>query len=231
MNTPADALRASPAGSVPPAAQAPRATGMDAQSIDTLRRDFIAVADATFAFQGALKKRLREIDRKALNAQVLVKRHGKELAGYGVVAQAFREGAQAMQNAADQVQDLINPLMLHFMETLRDVQQMQSLRHIQSAATAHCPALAERLRHHADMQERHAAGSRRAGQALGAALDRFQAVIAELDYVVVNGRIEAALKGAVNAPLAQVSLEMDRSVSGVQELLRAYREKIERIIA
>ena len=203
---------------------------MDDQSLDTLRRDFIAVADATYAFQGALKRRLREIDRKALNAQVLVKRHGKELAGYGVVAQAFREGAQAMQLAADHVQKLINPLMLHFMETLRDVQQMESLRHIQSAATGNCPALAERMRRHAEMQDRHAAGSRRAGLALNTALDRFQSVIAELDYVVVNGRIEAALKGAVNAPLAQVSLEMDRSVNGVQELLRAYRQQIERII-
>ncbi|OIQ69504.1 hypothetical protein GALL_488910 [mine drainage metagenome] len=55
-------------------------------------------------------------------------------------------------------------------------------------------------------------------------------MIAELDYVVVNGRIEAALKGAVNAPLAQVSLEMDRSVTGVQDLLRTYREQIERIV-
>ncbi|CAZ88185.1 putative Methyl-accepting chemotaxis protein [Thiomonas arsenitoxydans] len=203
---------------------------MDDQSLDTLRRDFIAVADATYAFQGALKKRLREIDRKALNAQVLVKRHGKELAGYGVVAQAFREGAQAMQAAAEQVQKLINPLMLHFMETLRDAQQMESLRNIHNAATVHCPSLAERMRQHADMQDRHAAGSRRAGLALNSALDRFQSVIAELDYVVVNGRIEAALKGTVSAPLAQVSLEMDRSVSGVQELLRTYREQIERII-
>ena len=203
---------------------------MDDQSLQTLRRDFIAVADATYAFQGALKRRLREIDRKALNAQVLVKRHGKELAGYGVVAQAFREGAQAMQTAAEQVQKLINPLMLHFMETLRDVQQIESLRSIHSIANEQCPALAERMRRHADMQDRHAAGSRRAGLALNSALDRFQSVIAELDYVVVNGRIEAALKGAVNAPLAQVSLEMDRSVSGVQELLRAYREQIERIV-
>ncbi|MBN8775566.1 chemotaxis protein [Thiomonas arsenitoxydans] len=203
---------------------------MDDQSLDTLRRDFIAVADATYAFQGALKKRLREIDRKALNAQVLVKRHGKELAGYGVVAQAFREGAQAMQTSAEQVQKLINPLMLHFMETLRDAQQMESLRNIHNAATAHCPSLAERMRQHADMQDRHAAGSRRAGLALSSALGRFQSVIAELDYVVVNGRIEAALKGTVSAPLAQVSLEMDRSVSGVQELLRTYREQIERII-
>ena len=203
---------------------------MDDQSLDTLRRDFIAVADATYAFQGALKRRLREIDRKALNAQVLVKRHGKELAGYGVVAQAFREGAQAMQTAAEQVQKLINPLMLHFMETLRDVQQIESLRSIHSIANEQCPALAERMRRHAEMQDRHAAGSRRAGLALNSALDRVQSVIAELDYVVVNGRIEAALKGAVNAPLAQVSLEMDRSVSGVQELLRAYREQIERIV-
>ena len=203
---------------------------LDDATLDTLRRDFIAVADATYAFQGALKRRLREIDRKALNAQVLVKRHGKELAGYGVVAQAFREGAQAMQTAAEQVQKLINPLMLHFMETLRDVQQIESLRSIHSIANEQCPALAERMRRHAEMQDRHAAGSRRAGLALNSALDRVQSVIAELDYVVVNGRIEAALKGAVNAPLAQVSLEMDRSVSGVQELLRAYREQIERIV-
>ena len=203
---------------------------MDDNTLDSLRRDFIAVADATYAFQGALKRRLREIDRKALNAQVLVKRHGKELAGYGVVAQAFREGAQAMQSAADQVQKLINPLMLNFMETLRDVQQMDNLRRVHSLTEQHCPALADRLRHQAELQERHAAGGRRAGLALGTALDRFQAVIAELDYVVVNGRIEAALKGTVNAPLAQVSLEMDRSVTGVQDLLRTYREQIERIV-
>ncbi len=204
---------------------------MDQRSIDQLRADFIAVADATFAFQGALKKRLREIDRKALNAQVLVKRHGKDLAGYGVVAQAFREGAQAMQQAAEQVQQLINPLMLHFMETLRDAQQLRSLQHVRDLTAEHCPALARKLRSQSELQDRHAASGRRAGLALGAALDRFQAVLSELDYVVVNGRIEAALKGAVNAPLSQVSLEMDRSVSGVQQLLRDYREKIERIIA
>lgn len=203
---------------------------MDDFNLDTLRDDFIAVADATYVFQGSLKRRLREIDRKALNAQVLVKRHGKDLAGYGVVAQSFREGAQAMQTAAEHVQRLINPLMLHFMETLRDAQQLGTLNHVRELTMEHCPALARKLRQHAEIQERHAANGRRAGQALNSALNRFQAVIAELDYVVVNGRIEAALKGAVNAPLSQVSLEMDRSVSGVQELLRDYREKIERII-
>ncbi|MGC9184745.1 MAG: chemotaxis protein [Thiomonas sp.] len=230
MKQPSDIpLATLPHGESRPQGQ-PRDTGLDDQALDTLRRELIAVADASYAFQRALKKRLRDIDRKALNAQVLVKRHGKELAGYGVVAQAFREGAQALQAAADLVQQLINPLMLHFMETLRDMQQISSLRHIQSAATAHCPSLAARLREQAEKRELHSAGSRRAGQALRAALDRFQAVIAELDYVVVNGRIEAALKGAVNAPLAQVSQEMYRSVSGVQDLLRTYREQIERII-
>lgn len=230
MKQPSDTLHAALSQGVPPPQNHPRDTGVDDQELDTLRRELIAVADASYAFQRAIKKRLRDIDRKALNAQVLVKRHGKELAGYGVVAQAFREGAQALQAAADQVQQLINPLMLHFMETLRDMQQISSLRHIQSTATAHCPSLASRLREHAEKRVHHSAGSRRAGQALSAALDRFQAVIAELDYVVVNGRIEAALKGAVNAPLSQVSLEMDRSVSGVQDLLRTYREQIERII-
>lgn len=203
---------------------------MDDPSFETLRRDFISVADATFAFQSTLKRRLRDIDRKALNAQVLVKRHGKELAGYGVVAQAFREGAQAMQQAADDVQQQISPLMLHFMETLRDMQLIKSLSRIRDLTAQHCPGLDRRLVESGEQRDRHAAGRRRAGQELQAALDRFQAVIAELDYVVVNGRIEAALKGAVNAPLAQVSLEMDRSVSGVQDLLRGFREQIERIV-
>jgi ABC-type transporter Mla subunit MlaD len=203
---------------------------MDTTTLDSLRRDFIAVADATFAFQSTLKRRLRDIDRKALNAQVLVKRHGKELAGYGVVAQAFREGAQAMQQAADDVQQQISPLMLHFMETLRDMQLMNSLNHVRDLTARHCPGLDRRLLESSEQRDRHIAGRRRAGQELQAALDRFQAVIAELDYVVVNGRIEAALKGAVNAPLAQVSLEMDRSVSGVQDLLRGFRDQIERIV-
>ncbi len=52
------------------------------------RSSLLGMADASFAFQVQLRQRLREIDRKALNAQLLVKRHGRGLAGYGVVAQS-----------------------------------------------------------------------------------------------------------------------------------------------
>lgn len=51
----------------------------------------LQLVDASFQAQRDMEKSLRDIDRRALNAMILVKRHGKALAGYGVVAQAFRE--------------------------------------------------------------------------------------------------------------------------------------------
>ena len=47
----------------------------------------------SFRTRRTIEHSLHEIDRRALNAMVLVKRHGNKLASYGVVAQAFREQA------------------------------------------------------------------------------------------------------------------------------------------
>ncbi len=197
-----------------------------------LRRDFIDMADATSRFQLEIKRRLREIDRKALNAQVLVKRHGKDLSGYGVVAQSFREGAGAMQEAVDTVQEIITPLMSGRLDDLRAALELETLERtqdgMQGGTAGRCGGLESyhnRLEERRDVNEHE---FREIGNSLLKALERFEEVVTELDYVVVNGRIEAALKSGSAAPLAQVSMDMYRAVSSVREVLRGYREQIER---
>ena len=211
-----------PDSSVEPAA--PDATPVEYASVEhmpveRMRDSFLGVADATFAFQGQLQRRLREIDRKALNAQVLVKRHGKDLAGYGVVAQSFREGAQQLQDAAANVQHAIHPLMLGFMQTLRDTSHVEKLQSLPAQLQRHAPALAQTIQQHRSDFELRAEQSRHAGKRLRQALARFENVVSELEYVVVNGRIEAALKGDARAQLAQV-----------RDLLRQYVEHIEKVL-
>lgn len=205
----------------------------DTHDPETLIRQcsgYVGVADATFAFQGQLQRRLREIDRKALNAQVLVKRHGKELAGYGVVAQSFREGAQQLQDAASDVQHAIHPLMLGFMQTLRDRHQIGKLQRLPENVRQQAPNLQRTITEQARRLEQRSDQSRRTGTGLRQALSRFESVVAELEYVVVNGRIEAALKGDARAALAQVSTDMDNAVVQVRDLLRAYTEHIEKVL-
>ena len=201
-----------------------------AHPVERLRQSFLGVADATFSFQGQLQRRLREIDRKALNAQVLVKRHGKELAGYGVVAQSFREGAQQLQDAATNVQKAIHPLMLGFMQTLRDTSHIDKLAALPDAVRRQAPALAAAMQRHRVELEHRAEQSQHAGARLRQALARFESVVSELEYVVVNGRIEAALKGDARAQLAQVSADMDNAVAQVRDLLRQYVEHIEKVL-
>ena len=201
-----------------------------AETLEQLCGGFVGVADATYAFQGQLQRRLREIDRKALNAQVLVKRHGKDLAGYGVVAQAFREGAQQLQAAASDVQQAIHPLMLGFMQTLRDTHQIGKLQRLPETIRQLAPNLQRTVIEHTQRLEQRTEQSRRTSTGLRRALARFESVVAELEYVVVNGRIEAALKGDARAALAQVSTDMDNAVIQVRDLLRAYTEHIEKVL-
>lgn len=189
--------------------------------------NFFDVADATFAFQGQLQRRLREIDRKALNAQVLVKRHGKELAGYGVIAQSFREGARQLQDAGTQVQKAIYPLMLVFMQALRDSTQLQKILILPEALRRQMPSLAATVESRRTAQ---AEESMRAGAQLRRALDGFRSIVAELEYVVVNANIEAALKGGARVQLAQVSADMKNAVAQVGDLLRQYVQHIEQIL-
>ena len=63
-------------------------------------RRIMCIMDASYRTRRTIEHSLHEIDRRALNAMVLVKRHGNKLAGYGVVAQAFREQASHLKQAA-----------------------------------------------------------------------------------------------------------------------------------
>lgn len=196
------------------------------------RQDFLEMADATCTFQLEIKRRLREIDRKALNAQVLVKRHGKDLSGYGVVAQSFREGAGAMQAAVDAVQEIIAPLMAGRMDDMRAALKLETLERVQESmaddVAIRCGGLESYRNRLEDERGVNEKQYREIGSSLLKALERFEEVVTELDYVVVNGRIEAALKSGSTAPLAQVSMDMHRAVSSVRDVLRGFREQIER---
>ncbi|CDW95013.1 MULTISPECIES: chemotaxis protein [unclassified Thiomonas] len=203
---------------------------MTSNTLDILRTRFIGVADATFAFEIDLRRRLREIDRKALNAQVLVKRHGKELIGYGVVAQSFREGAQQLQNASATVQQTIQPLMLGFMQTLRDTQQIDKLVGLPEDIRKQAPQIDSTITDYQRALERGATQTQHSAQRLNQALGRFESIVAEIEYVVINGRIEAALKGSAQATLAQVSSEMDKAVAQVRKILRTYRECVDGLL-
>ncbi|WP_298290818.1 chemotaxis protein, partial [Thiomonas sp.] len=155
---------------------------------DHFRQQFLGIADATFTFRADLHRRLGEIDRKALNAQVLVKRRGKELMGYGVVAQSFREGAQQLQAASALVQQAIEPLMMGFMRTLRDTQQVDKLEGLPPAVRKLAPRLCEALQKHQRALEEGAVQTQRDIRQLQQALLRFESIVAEIEYVVVNGR-------------------------------------------
>jgi methyl-accepting chemotaxis protein len=203
---------------------------MTSNTLNNLRTRFIGVADATFAFQIDLRRRLREIDRKALNAQVLVKRHGKELIGYGVVAQSFREGAQQLQNASATVQQTIQPLMLGFMQTLRDTQQIDKLVGLPEDIRKQAPQIDSTIAEYQRALEQGATQTQHFAQRLNQALGRFESIVAEIEYVVINGRIEAALKGSAQATLAQVSSEMDKAVAQVRKILRTYRECVDGLL-
>jgi hypothetical protein len=194
------------------------------------RSDFFHVADATHAFQKELVRHLREVDRKALNAQVLVKRHGKALAGFGIVAQAYRDGARTLQDVAGDVQQTIGPLIAWYTRSLRDRQYAHHMRRFPSR---HLQQIAEvrncsRRLDAAVAQNRQDGG--RAALALRRCIDRFETVLAELEYVMVNGRIETALKGEARELLARVATDMDDAVRQVRQLVRAYRERIDPLL-
>lgn len=186
------------------------------------------LADASHALDKTLASALREIDRRALNALVLVKRHGNALAGYGVVAQAFRERAASLKESAKEMQRHVSPLILSQMRALEHERLADSFLRIRTLmGDSACESLAC-TRHDwlvvAANEEKEAQVML---QQLLAAVDRIQAGIAEQEYVVVNGRIEAALSEGAGAPLSQVSRDMGAAVEIVSQAIRNYRNQLE----
>jgi hypothetical protein len=188
------------------------------------------IMDASYRTRLTIERSLHEIDRRALNAMVLVKRHGNKLAGYGVIAQSFRERAAHLEEAASPLRNSIAPLVRAHLCILQHRRHTEMLRRA-AAGIASNRDMRAALRRSEEDRERTIA--KEEAQALAilrqlvVAVTRLQEGIAEQEYVVTNGRIEAALAERCGAPLMRVSHEMGVAVATVRDAVREYRSDLE----
>ncbi|MFA5730508.1 MAG: hypothetical protein WCY91_06850 [Acidithiobacillus sp.] len=188
------------------------------------------VVDASFAARQSIEKSLREIDRRALNAMVLVKRHGNALAGYGVVAQAFRERAASLKESASHLQETIAPLIQAHMRILQHQRFVTSFDTMIQAMAQYglvCASLNNTQSQWQKIITQEETDARKILLRLIAAVDALQEGIEEQEYVVTNGRIEAALAEGAGAPLMRVSRDMGEAVRTVSNVIRTYRHQLE----
>lgn len=191
------------------------------------------IMDASFRTRRMIEQSLREIDRRALNAMVLVKRHGNKLASYGVVARAFREQALHLKEAAAPLQQSIAPLVRVQMQILQQQRYAELYRR-----TAEMVASNGGSAHFDPPGEEQWQHSLETDQAVGMTIlrhlvetvIRLQEGIAEQEYVVTNGRIEAALSEQSGAPLMRVSHEMGLAVAKVRDAIWKYRGELEEVL-
>jgi hypothetical protein len=191
------------------------------------------IMDASSGTRRIIERSLHEIDRRALNAMVLVKRHGNKLASYGVVAQAFREQAVHLKNAAAPLQQSVAPLVRVQMRVLQHARFTEVFRRTAELANAnrHSSAFlsqAEAIwRRNTETEEAEGIAILRR---LLETVTRLQEGITEQEYVVTNGRIEAALSEQSGAPLMRVSHEMGLAVAKVRDAIWRYRSELEEVL-
>ncbi len=191
------------------------------------------IMDASARTRRTMERSLHEIDRRALNAMVLVKRHGNKLASYGVVAQAFREHAVRLKEATAPLQQLIAPLVrvnLRIVQHRRFAEVFRVAGQMMQGNARGGSFLAESEKNwRGDIAAEEADGLRILRQ-LTETVARLQEGIAEQEYVVTNGRIEAALSEEIGAPLMRVSHEMGLAVTKVREAIWGYRAELEEVL-
>ncbi len=191
------------------------------------------IMDASARTRRTMERSLHEIDRRALNALVLVKRHGNKLASYGVVAQAFREQAVRLKEATAPLQQLIAPLVranLRIVQHRRFLEVFRQAGRMAGGNSRGCNFLAHSEKNWpGDMAAEEAEGLRILRQ-LTETVARLQEGIAEQEYVVTNGRIEAALSQETGAPLMRVSHEMGLAVTKVRDAIWGYRAELEEVL-
>ena len=193
----------------------------------------MAIMDVSHQTRRIIERSLREIDRRALNAMVLVKRHGNKLASYGVVAQAFREQALLLKHAAAPLQQSIAPLVRVHMRILQQGQFREMFRRTTRVANGRSKAV-EFVQNSQTNGQRNIEADEAQGLTILSKLIetviRLQEGIAEQEYVVTNGRIEAALSERTGAPLMRVSHEMGLAVAKVREAIWKYRGELEEVL-
>ncbi len=193
----------------------------------------MSVMDASHRTRRTIETSLREIDRRALNAMVLVKRHGNKLAGYGVVAEAFREQASNLKEAAFPLQHAIDPLVRAHMRILQQRRFMQMYRRTVEEMRGSKTAIGLSAGSEGNWERTIAASEAEALGVLRQLVEtviRLQEGITEQEYVVTNGRIEAALSEDSGAPLMRVSHEMGVAVAKVRDAIWKYRGELEEVL-
>ena len=196
-------------------------------------KSIMRIMDASFRTRRMIELSLHEIDRRALNAMVLVKRHGNRLASYGVVAQAFREQAVHLKEAATPLQQSITPLVRVQMRILQH-RRYTDLFH-RTAQGMHANADAKTFLSQSEGNWQHNIDNE-AGEGVAIlrrlveTVVRLQEGITEQEYVVTNGRIEAALSEQSGAPLMRVSHEMGLAVAKVRDAIWKYRGELEEVL-
>jgi len=193
----------------------------------------MALVDASYQTRARMEGALRDIDRRALNAMVLVKRHGNALAGYGVVASAFREGAARLKESGARLQEAIAPLVRAYMRILQHqsyAELFHRMRVAMDGSGKTCPTLGCTEERWAQTIAAEEAEAMQSLQHLLQAVQRIQEQIAEQEYIVTNGRIEAALSENTGAPLMRVSRDMGSAVTIVREAIGRYRYRLEELL-
>ncbi len=194
----------------------------------------MAIIDASYQTRARMEGALRDIDRRALNAMVLVKRHGNALAGYGVVASAFREGAARLKESGARLQEAIAPLVRAYMRILQHESYAELFHRMHKAINDlgkdGCPSIAQTEQTWAQTIAAEEAEAMQSLQHLLQAVQRVQEQIAEQEYIVTNGRIEAALSEGTGAPLMRVSRDMGSAVTIVREAIGSYRYRLEELL-
>lgn len=191
------------------------------------------IMDLSYRTRQTIERSLHEIDRRALNAMVLVKRHGNKLASYGVVAQAFRERAVHLKDAAAPLQQSIAPLVRVQMRILQAGRLRATFQRTAKVIARYGGSIAfleesqGNWKHALEVEE---AEANRILRRLVETVSRLQEGIAEQEYVVTNGRIEAALSEQSGAPLMRVSHEMGLAVAKVRDAIWAYRGELEEVL-
>jgi hypothetical protein len=191
------------------------------------------IMDSSSRTRRTMERSLHEIDRRALNAMVLVKRHGNRLASYGVVALAFREQAVRLKAAAAPLEQLIAPLVRAHLRILQHRRFADTFRRAAGMSSGNARGgafLAQSERNWQRDIEAEEAEGLSILRHLVETVTRLQEGIAEQEYVVTNGRIEAALSEEIGAPLMRVSQEMGTAVAKVRDAIWEYRGELEEVL-
>ncbi|MHB1644580.1 MAG: hypothetical protein ACYCS8_18335 [Acidithiobacillus sp.] len=192
-------------------------------------QQIVRIVNASYTVRMDINAALSDIDRKALNALVLVKRHGGRLAGYGVIAGAFREKATELKGLSEMLHQQITPLVESYLQAIRDqyyIDVFANMPDSLSGAGERCPHLAQTIE---DWKKSILEDRRRCHLATNDLLrtvERIRAGIDEQEYVVINGRIESALSEGSGAPLTQVSRDMGVSVKKLSGAIRKYEQQL-----